>query len=62
MGPKAFVSEDEAIRTVLHELHRLHTSSVVAEGAADATSAARTTRSAMDFANAAWQSVQVGTP
>jgi hypothetical protein len=57
MGPRAFVSEAETARTVLHELHRLHMSSVVRTGTASAASAAQTTRDAWSFAEEAWRIV-----
>ncbi|MCA8952139.1 MAG: DUF4157 domain-containing protein [Planctomycetes bacterium] len=55
MGPRAFADEAEVAKTLLHELHRLHTSTVVATGSANATTAAQTTRSAFEFAEAAWR-------
>ncbi len=62
MGPRAFVSEAEATRTVLHELHRLNFSSVVATGEASAAAAGQTTRAAWTFAEEAWQAVFAGAP
>jgi hypothetical protein len=53
LGREAFKSEDELGKTILHELHRLNTSSLREGAAIGAEAAAAETKSAFDFANRA---------
>lgn len=55
MGREAWVSEEETVKTILHELHRLSTSSV-AEGLTQAQVTAET-KAAQDFANRAFNAI-----
>ncbi|MER5866773.1 polymorphic toxin-type HINT domain-containing protein [Kitasatospora sp. NPDC002040] len=52
MGPEAFVSESEAAKTVLHEMHRITTSEVA--GGVTGELAADETKAAFNFANKAF--------
>ncbi len=54
IGPRAFASEEELIKTLLHELHRLNTSSVATGGGVSSAVAADETRAAFNFAENAY--------
>jgi hypothetical protein len=49
LGREAFVSEEELIKTVLHEMHRLKTSTL--RGTGSAAQVSQETKAAFDFAN-----------
>ncbi|MDF0716489.1 hypothetical protein PY092_10040 [Muricauda sp. 334s03] len=49
IGEEAFASEDELIKTILHEMHRLKTSKL--RGSGTAAEVSEETKAAYDFAN-----------
>lgn len=53
IGREAFISEEELIKTVLHEMHRLKTS--VLRGSGSASEVTRETQAAFDFAEMAYE-------
>jgi hypothetical protein len=57
IGREAFASEAEFIKTILHELYRLYTSSVGRGAGASAEAAEAETKAAFEFAQRAYEAL-----